>query len=251
MPNKTYYINGNFHEEDELIKDNLRKKRRKRSIILSSILCVIILLIVLLKTTVYTEQYFWSNDLIMAIDCGDIKQVGQLLKNEDMDVNERGGDIFPFCYVFDEFYGSVPVELAFFRQDTRIIKMLFERGAKADANELLRNLAESGYSPDLCKCKNLLDKYVEDTNQKYVCNEDVFLYIAYYMPSYEANIWKKDAKQIEHEITGLYIELYEKTKDSTDADTLRKILVKSLNEARDAENISLERFLLKEFKKYE
>ena len=130
MKNKTetYYTARYSAEEIAEFKRNKQKQTRKDIIVVTVIILGIVLYAIWLKSNVFNEQYAWSTELVQAIEEGDTEKAKLLLTDEDKDVNEPGGGLFPYSY-FVEVSSTRPLVEACFRGNYEIVKLLIERGA--------------------------------------------------------------------------------------------------------------------------
>lgn len=244
----TIYKNGTYYNLDDAefqrLKQNKRRKLAKRLLVAAACL---IGLAILIKCTVYTDQYYWSNELVWAIQKQDEKKVEELLQEENMDVNRSGGVEFPASMIpLDEFLGSIPLEEACWEGNYSIAKKLIDYGADPGEDKSLPHaLAE--YHKNDSKLVKLLLANGANADQKIQDNIPLPVWVAEaWEPELAAELNNTSKSAVERETVEIYKMLLNYSKNKSGR---TELLERSLKGARESSNQKLVRFLNAELEK--
>lgn len=234
--NKNHYAT----EKDEYKKYRLYYKVKKTIGIILIFLMFILATSAFLKNYVYTEQYYWSNDLIKAIDDNNEYEVRHLLQKKGMDVNKPGGVEFPwYLILLDEYMRVVPIETACWRGNYNIVKMLLDYGANENLDEAFLTTVEYYNEDDNKIVKELL---TNGASPDQMINDQipVLINIAEWDYEYESDGTDEGIKKFKRNTVEIYKTILEYSEKNDD---LKKIMQQSLKVAGQYKNDLLVEYL--------
>ena len=236
-----YYSNGQYNIKKEMSKKTRTHKRIKLSIIVA---CSIIIAYAFIRGFIFTEQYYWSNDLISAIEQNNEQAVKKLLHKKNMNVNQPAGVAFPMYLIpFDEFTRTTPIEEASWNHNYDIVRMLIDYGADEKLDEALA-LALNDYNKDDVEITKLLLANGASVDQK-ISETPLLLWIAEWYPEDYTISGDEDIEIVKCNI----VEIYDIVLNySVSDDRLKKVMQDSVESAETSGNDKLVEYLYEKMK---
>jgi len=238
MSKKIYYRDGQYIN----VNKKMSQKHSYKKITVAISIMIILGIAVFLKQCIYTEQYYWTNELIRAIELQNETKVEKLLEQEDMDINQVGGVEFPaYLILADEFMRVNPLQHACWYGDYNIVEMLIEYGADEKLDEALNDAVDC-YDKEDCKIVKLLLSKGANPNAQ-IEEQHILISVAEWNVEDCADYQENNFKHVEQDITDIYKILL---KHSVSNDNIQEIKLISLEKAKIAKNYTLIKFLNEE-----